>query len=58
MGESLSLSQCCFLPVWVFVLPVWVFVLLVRAVCLKSLVLQSNYRVLTLFVKVPLKSCY
>lgn len=26
--------------------------------CLKSLVLQSNYRVLTLFVKVPLKSYY
>ena len=49
MGESLS--QCYFLPVWVFVLPV-------RAVCLKSLVLQSNYRVLTLFVKVLLKSYY
>lgn len=57
MGE-ISLSQCYFLPFWVFVLPVWVFVLLVRAVCLKSIVLQSNYRVLTLFVKVPLKSYY
>ena len=33
MGESLS--QCYFLPVWVFVWPVWVFVLLVRAVLLK-----------------------
>ena len=32
---NLSLSQCYFLPVWVFVLLVWVFVLLVRAVLLK-----------------------